>query len=91
MNSEKYDDAWYHERIVQLTLNLYKCEDVNRDGVDNVIKMFNEFITESTLKNIKYILTIMEPAIPSVLMRENKNLVGFIYLYPLYHLTYEPN
>lgn len=47
------EDSWYFQEKLNFTLKLYKYEYIHRKGVDKLIKMFNEFITNSTLKSIK--------------------------------------
>lgn len=51
---EKYDNQYYYKKTLKLTLELYKNKHLNRDGVDEVLKTFNEYITEVVLKNIEY-------------------------------------
>lgn len=56
-NANKFvegDELWYHQKKVQLTLKLCSCEYVHREGVDELIKIFDKFTTEVTLKHMKY-------------------------------------
>lgn len=53
-NYEVCDDAWYENQKITLSLELYKCRYIHRKGVDNIIKLFDKFISGSTLKNIEY-------------------------------------
>lgn len=44
----------YHDDITILTLELYKCEHISdRKGVTEIIELFNNFITNSTLRRIE--------------------------------------
>lgn len=43
----------YHRDIDKFTLQLYKFDFGSRDGVQKLIMMVNNFITNSTLKNFE--------------------------------------
>lgn len=54
MSEESEIDKAYRKDIIELTLFLYKSEYVkNREGVDVLIKVFDDFIKKSTLKYIQ--------------------------------------
>lgn len=53
-SSQKFDDNWYKNQKVKFTLRLYKSANINRDSVGELIDIFDEFISECTLKNLEY-------------------------------------
>lgn len=54
-NFENFNDERYDKQKMILTLELYyKFRYIHHAGVDNIVKIIDNFISEKTLKNMKY-------------------------------------
>lgn len=47
------NDFSYDQDILELTLQLYHFENLNRKDVNDILLLFNNFITKSTIRNIQ--------------------------------------